>query len=187
MVAPDTSATLLDRLRRPDDPAAWDRFTTLYTPLLHTWAARQGFHPADAADLVQDVLVKLLRELPRYVRGPGQSFRGWLRTLATNAGRDFRRRAATRPLPPADGLADAADPADGFDEADHRRALVARGLSLIRSEFAGRTWEAFEGVVVRGRAVADVAAELGLTANAVYLARHRVLTRLRREIDGFLE
>jgi len=65
---PDTSVTLLDRLRRGGEPAAWDRFARLYTPLLRAWAVRQGFQDADAADLTQDVLLKLVHELPAYAR-----------------------------------------------------------------------------------------------------------------------
>jgi RNA polymerase sigma-70 factor (ECF subfamily) len=71
-----TSSTLLIRLRQPHQPEAWRRFVHLYAPLLLVWARRQGLREADAEDLVQEVLVKLVRELPAYQRTEGQSFRG---------------------------------------------------------------------------------------------------------------
>ena len=71
-----TSPTLLNRLRQPSEPEAWARFVNLYTPLLLSWAGRQGFQEADARDLVQEVLVKLVRALPTYERREGQTFRG---------------------------------------------------------------------------------------------------------------
>ncbi len=184
-----TSPTLLARLREPGQHDAWERFVRLYTPLLLEWSKRQQFQDADAADLTQEVLVKLIHLLPGYERRPGDSFRGWLCRVTTNQCRDFRRRKATRPLPADQGLsADLGErsPPD-FEEVEYRRALVGRGLELIRPDFNDATWAAFEAVMVHGRPVPEVADELGLTSNAVYLARHRVLTRLREELDGFLD
>jgi RNA polymerase sigma-70 factor (ECF subfamily) len=184
-----TSTDLLNQLRQPDRPDAWERFVRLYTPLLVVWARRQGLQGADAEDLVQEVLVKLFRELPGYAREAGQSFRGWLFRVTVNQCHDFRRRKATRALPGAAGLSDVADPAVASDliDAEYRRVLVRRGLDLIRPDFSDTTWAAFRAVMVEGRPVARVAAELNISANAVYLARHRVLTRLRQELDGLLE
>jgi RNA polymerase sigma-70 factor (ECF subfamily) len=187
--SPSTSLTLLERLRQRNQPDAWSRFVALYTPLLRDWARRQGLGETDSDDLTQEVLMKLMHELPGYVRGEGQSFRGWLYRVTARLCVDFRRRVATRALPGADGLShfDAESPVSDFEEAEYRRALVHRGLELIRAEFNDRTWAAFEQLMVQGRPAAEVASALGTSENAVYLARHRVLTRLRREIDGFVE
>lgn len=184
-----TSLTLLEQLRSPVPGQAWSRFVSLYTPLLLHWASRQGLQPADAADLTQDVLLKLLGLLPTYQRGAGQTFRGWLLRVVANQCQDFRRRRATRALPRAEGLSDVTlDQADGsLEETEYRRLLVARGLELIRQDFAEPTWKAFHGVMLDGKSAATVASELGLSENAVYLARHRVLTRLRQELEGLLD
>jgi RNA polymerase sigma-70 factor (ECF subfamily) len=186
---PTTSPTLLAQLRQPNQPQAWERFIQLYTPLLLGWARRQGFHDADAQDLVQEVLVKLVQALPSYERGPGQSFRGWLFRVTCNQGRDFRRRKATRALPGADGLSAVSDddPVVELDEGEYRRLLVRRGLEIVRPDFSDSSWTAFTRVMLEGRAAAEVAAELNITVNAVYMARHRVLTRLRQELDGLLD
>jgi RNA polymerase sigma-70 factor (ECF subfamily) len=184
-----TSPTLLNRLRQANQPEAWARFVRLYTPLLLLWARQQGFQEADAEDLVQEVLVKLVRELPAYQRGEGQSFRGWLFRVSVNQCRDFRRRRATRALPGPDGLGEVCDaaPVSELEEAEYRRLLVRRALDVVRPDFNESTWTAFQAVMVEGRPVAAVAAELNLSPNAVYLARHRVLKRLHEELAGLLE
>src|SRR5262249_60927380 len=86
-----TSQSLLERLRRRDDAAAWTRFTDLYTPLLYHWARQLAAQPTDAADLVQDVLATLVRLLPDFRYDPAQSFRAWLRSILVNRWRTSRR------------------------------------------------------------------------------------------------
>src|SRR5262245_36107004 len=87
-----TSETLLERLRQPSDELGWERFVSLYTPLLLTWATRLCPREQDAADLVQDVFVILVQKLPEFRYDPSRSFRGWLRTIVTNRWRDRQRR-----------------------------------------------------------------------------------------------
>ena len=184
-----TSPTLLEKLRQSEDSAAWERFVRLYTPLMLHWARRQGFQPADGADLTQDILLKLFRLLPTYERGPGQTFRGWLFRIIVNQARDFRRRKGTRPLPQADELPEpsAESPFAALEDFEYRQLLVRRGLDLIRSDFNTTTWSAFEEVMQKGRSVAEVANQLAISENAVFLARHRILKRLREEVEGLLD
>lgn len=183
-----TSLTLLDRLRRPGQADAWDRFVRLYTPLLLEWARLQGLQPTDDEDLAQVALVKLIRLLPGYERRDGQTFRGWLFAVCRHECRDFRTRRDTRPLPGSAGLDTVVAPrTEDPDEADYRQQLVSRALELIRADFTADVWAAFNGVALGGRTAADVARDLGMTANAVYQARYRVLRRLRDELGGLLE
>ena len=84
----DTPASLLERLRQPADPAAWSRFVELYTPLLYGWARRVGLPEQDAADLVQDVFVQLVRKLPDFTYDRHKTFRGWLRAVTLNKWRE---------------------------------------------------------------------------------------------------
>src|SRR5262245_16586763 len=96
-----TSATLLDRIRRGEDPAAWSRLLDLYAPLLRGWAARLGVRGADADDLVQDVLAVVVRRFPEFVHPdrPG-AFRGWLRAIAANCVRNAWRARRLAPVAP---------------------------------------------------------------------------------------
>jgi RNA polymerase sigma-70 factor (ECF subfamily) len=175
-----TPVSLLVRVSENRDAEAWPRFVALFTPLLDDWARALGLQDADAADLVQEVFATLVKALPKFTYDPSRSFRAWLRTVLTNAWRD-RRRPACVPLP--DGLA-GPDPWKGLEEADYRRYLVGRAVQILRSDFAPATWQAFWETAVAGRPAAVVAEQLGLTANAVYLARARVLHRLRQELAG---
>jgi RNA polymerase sigma-70 factor (ECF subfamily) len=187
-----TSASLLEQLRQPADQqstaAAWDRFIKLYTPLLFHWARRVGLQDSDAADLVQDVFAALVRKLPEFSYDPGKGFRSWLRTVALNKWRDRCRRPA---LPAgADGsLGDVPDPAgpDDFAEHEYRQYLVKRALQLMQAEFSTATWKACWEHVVLGRPAAEVAAELGVQVGTVYVAKARVLARLRQELAGLLD
>jgi RNA polymerase sigma-70 factor (ECF subfamily) len=183
-----TPLSLLERLRRPEDRAAWSQFVNLYTPLLYRWAQGTGLPEADAADLLQDVFTTLLRELPRFEYEPGKSFRAWMRTILLNRWRTLQRRRAPRPVPPErlEGEPGDADP-DLPGEAEERRELVRRALALIEGDFAPATWQAFREYVLADRPAEEVARELGLSVNAVYMARSRVLRRLREELTGLVD
>jgi RNA polymerase sigma-70 factor (ECF subfamily) len=183
-----TSISLLERLRQPHDAAAWSRFVQLYTPLLHEWACRTGLQEADVADLLQDVFTVLVRELPALQYRPGGSFRSWLRTILLNRWRELRRRHQPTLLT-SDRLAVVPAVADPPlpDEVEEQRHLLRNTLVMLRSEFEATTWEAFRETMLRSRSIAEVAARLGLTANAVYIARSRVLKRLREELAGLLD
>ena len=186
--SPPTSLTLLGQLQQRTQPDAWSRFVRLYAPLLRAWAKKQGLRDADADDLTQEVLVKLMDELPKYQREAGQSFRGWLYRVTANRCIDFRRRVATRALPAA-GLTgvDAESPLSDFEEVEYRRALVDSGLAVVAGEFGAKTLAAFKQLMIEGRPAADVATDLGLTKAAVYIAKSRVLQKLREVIGDFLD
>jgi RNA polymerase sigma-70 factor (ECF subfamily) len=191
-----TSLTLLERLRTPGDQQAWLRFVRLYTPLLYHWARRAGLVGQDVEDLVQDVFELLLRKLPEFRYEQGGSFRNWLRVVALNKWRE-RSRRQLGPLRKPGALATAnldqvaapvADiPLDAFEEAEYRRQLVQRALQLIEPEFSPAAWTAFQQHVVAGHDAGAVAKALGIRVGTVYAAKSRVLTRLRRELDGLIE
>jgi RNA polymerase sigma-70 factor (ECF subfamily) len=182
-----TPFTLLQRLRRPDQPDAWGRFVELYTPLLLQWARQLGERGEDAADLVQEVFVVLFQKLPTFDYDTHKSFRGWLRTIAVNKWRDSKRRKKL-PLEPGSSLSGVTVPDDvpEFWERDYQQYLVRRALEVMRNEFQPTTREACWKLVVDGRPAAEVARELGISENAVYVAKYKVIRRVRRELEGLL-
>jgi RNA polymerase sigma-70 factor (ECF subfamily) len=186
-----THPSLLNQLRHASpggvaDPA-WARFVRLYTPLLYAWVRRLGVQETDAADLVQEVFLTLVQKLPDFQYDARKSFRSWLRTIILNKWRDRCRRPWDAGLGSAvERLADTAG-TDELAEDEYRRQLVGRAVHLMRTEFAPATWKACWEHVVAGRPAAEVAAELGICPGAVYVAKARVLRRLRDELAGLLE
>lgn len=182
---PTTSLTLLERLAQGGDDEAWNRFVDLYTPLLVGWCRRSGMSDVDAADMIQQVFLTLYEKLPAFQYRPQGSFRAWLKTVLLNAWRNQQRKnaRAAGELDP-ETLA-GGDPRLELDEAEYRVHLVRRALEVMQDQFEPATWRACWEFVVQERPAAEVAAELGLTVNAVYLAKSRVLRRLREELRCF--
>jgi RNA polymerase sigma-70 factor (ECF subfamily) len=187
-----TSLTLFAKLRDPTDAAAWDRFVDLYLPLLFFWARKLPIRGADPADFVQDIFIKLKRELPTftYDRTKG-TFRSWLRTLCVNHWRDYQRKRASH-LAQADdsqlaGLAMEDDALEVFRDQDYFAFLAREAFKVLASEFDPITRAAFIEVVMKARSVNEVAQELGVTPNAISMRKFRVVRRLRQELAEFLE
>lgn len=182
-----TSLSLLDELRTSSDGDCWTKFVRLYTPVLGTWAERLGLSSSDRDDLLQDVFALLVRKIGLYQPGEQGRFRDWLRVVLTNR---FRERCRKRipelaSVDPVDPYGD--DVAAAFWEKEYQQMVVARALEFMRERFQERVWKAFWLTTVDGRSTTEAADELGMSVGAVYVARSRVLTKLRREFDGFLE
>ena len=185
-----TPISLLMRLKQPQADTAWQRLVELYTPLLFSWARRAGMRPPDDADLVQDVFAVLVKKLPEFEYDPGKSFRSWLRTVVLNRWRDLqRRKVAAKGNPGEFDIVELPDPdGDGdFWQREHHQQLAAHALRIMQAEFEESTWKACWETVVLGKPVADVAAALGISRNAVHVAKCRVLRRLKQELSGFLD
>jgi RNA polymerase sigma-70 factor, ECF subfamily len=179
----DTPVTLLKRLCVQPAPGDWEHFVSLFTPLLRRWAVRFGVAAGDIEDILQDVFVLLLRELPRFEYDPSRSFRAWLwtvfrrNTLAWHKSQPRERFCADllEQMPSPDGLAEAS-------EQEYRRYLLSRIMRIVQGDYPERTWQIFEQVAVHGRKAAEIAREFGVTVNAVYLIRGRVMARLHEEL-----
>ena len=190
-----TPVSLLERLRLHPGPADWRRLVDLYTPLIRNWLCRCDLQESDAEDLSQEVLGVLVRELPtfRHDLRTG-AFRRWLRTVVVHRVRDFWRARRRRPSTGSEGLENVLtqleDPASGLSQLwdrQHDQHVVRRLLELIRPDFEPATWEAFRLVQLEGQSTDIVAAQLGLSPNAVRIAKSRVLCRFRQEAAGLLD
>ena len=185
-----TPPSLLQRLHESPEQAAWEQFVEMYTPLFFSWTSRLRLNDNEAADLVQDVFAVLVEQLPNFVYDGQKSFRAYLKTILLNRWRNhLRRRSSEAVAGHADieAIAADSDTAPEFEEAEYRRYVVGRALALMQAEFQPVTWSACWEFVVRDRPAAEVAKELGISVNAVYLAKSRVLRRLRVELAGLLD
>ena len=188
-----TSASLLDRVRANED-AAWRRFVRLYSPLVYAWAKRCGLKNQDAADVLQDVFHAVARGLGQFRHDVAAgSFRGWLWTITRNKVRDHFRARGTEPVGGTDMQnrlqeVPEAEPESWSEGEDCGRAgLIRRATQLVRDDFEPHTWQAFWRLAVENHPARDIATDLGMTADAVYQAKARVLRRLREELNGHLD
>lgn len=187
--SPSTSLSLLDRLRAGDQDA-WHRLVTLYTPLLRAWLLHAHLQPADRDDVIQNTLTVILRKLPTYEHnGRRGAFRKWLRQIILHSLHEHRRASGKHPGNGDALLDELEDPHSELNqrwEQEHDHYLLRGLLDYVRGEFVVSTWEAFRRTALLGESAAVVAQELGLTVNAVHIARSRVLARLRLEASAFL-
>jgi RNA polymerase sigma-70 factor, ECF subfamily len=192
-----TATSLLHQLRT-GDADGWRRLTHLYGSLVYSWRRQQSLQAEDAADVVQEVFRSVAGHVARFESdGECAGFRRWLKTITNNQIRDHWRRQKHRPR--AVGGTEAqmqlaahpqAEPPSQTSIADDQAEIshvMRQALDLVRADFEPHTWRAFWETVVEGRAAADVAADLGVTANAVRIAKSRVRSRLRQEFGKFVE
>jgi RNA polymerase sigma-70 factor (ECF subfamily) len=192
----ETSLSLLERLRLQPDAESWRRLVSLYTPLIQGWLRRHAVPPADAEDLTQEVMAVVVRELPQFVHNQRRgAFRSWLRTITVNRLRALWK--SRRAPPTATGDSDLLKMLDELEDTNsnlsrlwdqqHDQHVARRVMEMVQPQFEPATWQAFRRVVLDGVKAAAVAAELNMSVNAVLLAKSRVLSRLRQEMQGLTD
>lgn len=193
-ILPTTRASLLTQLRRdPSDQSGWEEFVDRYGRHIYRWCRQWNLQDADAEDVTQDVLARLTDKLRQFAYDPSGSFRGWLKTVAHHAWRDFADRR--RHVRPAGGDSHAQEMIGALEAREDlaRKLEEAFDLELleaakdrVRLRVAPHTWEAFRLVALEGLPATDVAPRVGLQVAMVYVAKSKVQRMLQEEI-GRLE
>lgn len=192
----DTSVSLLYRVTHENDSESWNRMAELYTPLLRCWAERYNVQKADVDDLIQEVLLAMSRDLESFEHnGRVGAFRTWLKTVLIHRLKNAWR---TRNRQPAAGqaswiesrLAELEDPSSQLSQQwdqEHDRFVLKQLLRQTEPNFSESTWAAFHRVAIEGQPADLVARDLELSLNAVFIAKSRVLRRLREEAAGLVD
>ena len=189
-----TSLSLLGRLQAKSEHDDWSRFVAMYTPFIERFIRLDATMAVDAEDICQEVLAKVAQHLAGFRRQRDGSFRTWLRTLTANQVRLFWRKRQCRQkigkpgAPPLlEALLDPRNDLSQLWDREYDQYLVGRLQATVRPEFSESTWRAFTLRVLEGKTSAEAAAELGVSKNAVDIAKSRVLSRLRQEAAGLLD
>ena len=192
----DTSLSLLDALKDDPDGAAWQQMMQIYSPLIRGWARRYATAEHDIDDLVQEVLMRVMRKIPEFVRQPRPgAFRRWLRSITVNCLRESWRANRIRPRATGNSdfqqvLGQLANPSSGLSkmwDEEHDRHVTERLLAMIKPEFSDKTWRAFKLFAIDNQSAREVGEQLGMSVNAVFIAKSRVLSRLRALGRGLIE
>lgn len=174
-----TSFSLLER-SLAGETDAWSRLDDIYAPMIYRWIRDCGFQPSDARDLTQDVFIRVFKNLATFQQGPGR-FRGWLWTITRNIIRDVVRERERKQLPisPIDLAIVEVTPWNAKDTSIPPREIVMRATQHLLDDFNERTRIIVQEVIMAGRDANEVAEELGVSRNTVYIARSRALKKLR--------
>jgi RNA polymerase sigma-70 factor (ECF subfamily) len=191
----ETSLTWLGRLTGSPTEGDWRQLLDVYGPLLAGWLARAGVPAADRDDLIQEVLLVVVREVATFDRRRTGAFRGWLRTILTNRIRDYFRDRTGHAVAAGGSeaghiLNELADPDSVLSvlwNKEHDEHLAGLAMARVRPDFTAVSWEAFTRQALAGEPAKTVATDLGISVNAVLIARSRVLRRLRDELAGLVE
>lgn len=194
---PDTRISLIGRIHRdPNDSQGWAELVSLYqAPIYRTLRGRRLQH-SDAMEVTQQVLVALVRYLPQFENdGKPASFRRWLNRIISNL---CWKAWMARQNPVGGARSMAATEEHGFDdladrqhqeelrhdlEIQHYRHCFRMAADQVRPLFTAVTWQAFWLTSVEGVSPGEVAERLGMSPGAVYIARSRVIARLRSHVE----
>lgn len=176
----DTRSSLLSRIKNPADALSWEEFDRVYRPMLLKYAMSRGLKPDESEDIAQQCMSAIATGIQSFQRQV--SFRGWLRGMIDHKVSDQLRKQARETAARTGDLnqAQQREEEPGLSwEREWNRTHLLYCLNLIRREVAPLTYRAFEMYVLQEQPVRTVARELGMTANQIYVAKSRVLARLK--------
>lgn len=175
----DTQPSLIARIRDHHDHEAWQAFTEVYGPLIYSFCRARRLQPADAADVTQEVLLRVAKAIQnfRYDQQVGL-FRDWLARIVANETSRLWTRKKDAQLP--DGFEAPAMHTDWNDQFYHH--ITRAALRRCQPRFAEQNWKIFLASWQQRISIADIAAKFDVSVDQVYVVRSRVLKRLRDEI-----
>lgn len=195
-MATTTPFSLLERLQQKPEDGDWQRLVQVYGPLIRNWLRACSLQQADQEDLAQDVLAAVVRKLPEFRHNTrAGAFRAWLRTITVNRLREFWRSKQSRPQTPGgsdfgrlvDALEDHDSALSRLWNQEHDLHVVRRLFELVEPQFEEKSRQAFRLVVIEGHKAAVAAEKVGISLNAVLIAKSRILKQLRRELEGLID
>ncbi len=187
---PETNESLILRVKDPTDAASWSDFLSIYRPVVIRMACGLGLQHADAEDLAQQVFLSVAKAIEAWEPDAHQPpFRVWLSRITRNA----IVNALTRRKPDTPGgstsvqemlreLPDRSDETEQQLMEESRREAIRWATEAIQSEFTEETWAMFWLSSIEGESVAEVARRHNKTPGAVYMARFKVMQRLKEKI-----
>lgn len=187
---PETRYTLIGKLQNPEDVEAWSEFTSIYQPLIFRICRKRGLQHADATDVTQEVLSRVSQAIEKFsTERRDSTFRGWLYRMTQNLVIDFLRKRnrnvlakANYPLQMADNNAVDCDESAEF-RLEFQRQIFWLVAKNVRQQVQPKTWQAFWLTEIEQLPVEQVAKKLDASTGSIYVARSRVISRLKKEAE----
>jgi RNA polymerase sigma-70 factor (ECF subfamily) len=191
-LTPETRLSLIRRLQSGTDVNAWTEFSDIYRPVIVRLALSKGLQAADAEDLAQKVLLAISRHIAGWKPDPKRGrFRTWLQKIVRNATLNALSRIPKDAAPGGTtamrSLADLPQRDDVAFDVEWKRQTLNWAAGQIRQEFEPATWDAFWLTAVEGESPTAAATQTGKSLGAVYIARTRIMKRIRETVDELLD
>ena len=188
---PITQPTLLLRIRDTEDEASWERFVRIYTPLVFGYCRKRGLQEADASDVAQEVMRTVAQSINRFEYNQKKgTFRGWLLRVTRNKLLKYFSKLQKQPIGSGRTTIQAKlEETPDATETDHwnkayQQRLFQWASGEVKDEFAEKTWSAFWLAAVENQSSQKIATELQMSLGAVYIAKSRVIARIRKQIES---
>ena len=187
---PETSDSLIDRIKSTGHRDDWEKFVSIYRPVIYRTAVAKGLQEADAQDLSQQVLLAVASAIPRWEKqNESTRFRHWLRRITRNAILNALTRCS--PVEATGGsssfkvlleqpIADA--DTESLIDWEYRRELFLRAKDIVSRSVQVDTWRAFELTAIDGLTNQEASVTLGKSLGSIYTARCRVMQRLQAAV-----
>jgi len=193
-----TRKSLIERLNDWEDQKSWDDFYRTYWRLIYSVAIKSGLRNEEAFDAVQETIIAIAKQQKegKYDSKQG-SFKAWLMNLTRwRIADQFRKRKKDKDVielvdyeddsgaSPIDKVEDLDGPLlERIWESEWKKSLTDRGIDRVKEKVSPRQYQIFDCYVVQGWEAEKVRDELGVSVAQVYLAKHRVGSILKKEIQ----
>ncbi len=190
-----TRRSLILRLQDWQDQKSWDEFYRTYWRLIYAVAIKSGLKEHEAWDVVQETVLTIAKQSRKGMYNPDKgSFKSWLWNITRWRINDqFRNRKKDINIVQA-------DPENGYDpvaeipdvgnssfdkiwEREWQGNIMKAAIERVKMKIAPRQFQIFDYNVLRGIRAGEVRRMLGVSIAQVYLAKHRVGSLLRKEIE----
>lgn len=187
----ETNESLLGRIKDPANEQAWSEFLAIYRPVILRMAQRRGLQVSDAEDLAQDIFVSISRTIESWQSGPDRPpFRAWLYKVTRNAIINKLQSHARRQGSGKTSVMEALHQIP-FDDEHSKEELIKESqaeafrwaVAEVRPEFSDTIWAMFWRTAVEGLPTEQVASSVHSSVGAVYVARWRVLKRIKERVS----
>ena len=189
---PETRDSLVSRLHDARDVDAWNTFIEIYSPIITRTATKVGLQPVDVEDCVQEVLTSVSKSIAAWLQRPDRGpFRSWLSTVARNKSIDLITRRKFKSLAyggheSLDQVAQDKQVSTCFDRELHRQ-IYYESAKIVRGQVSAKTWLAFYRTSVLRHKISTVAEQLNMSTGSIYIARSRVMKKLRSIAQSLTE
>lgn len=190
MPLPDTRVSLIQRLQDHKDASAWSEFCAVYERTIYSIGKKYGLQDADAREVSQEVLLTVSRRINDFDTKHKGRFRSWLGTIARNATIDLLRKNQ-RHLAGKSDILNCLESEESLHEhsqlfdIEARREQFRWAAQKVQEGASEKSWDAFWKTAVQGETSQSVAKQLDMSVGAIYVARCRILSKIKSLVEPF--